>query len=245
VNPVPGLANLHDDVLAHIVSSPGIRAALQAKELEREALAFESQQKTFEAIDSFQRAIELNPRDGAIRRSLAMLRTRLGIRYAADHAINAAHNNLRAAVETDTTYALGFANLGTLLRDLGPPEYALSTTNQAILLEPDDDLAWVQLGSIQRKSGDLSGALESFKKAMDLNPQNASAASEWIDAKLALDAAPDFVGAVEFLQRYLDLEPENEDLMYRIGRYRDAMRRQHASSEALPPPATSADSSAR
>ncbi len=241
VNPVPGLAKLGDDVVATISSPPGegfdtaVRAAVQAKVLEREGHHFESEKKTFEAVDAFQRAIDRNPRDGSVRRSLAMLRTRLGIRYAADQSLAAAHNNMRAAVEADTTYAQGFANLGNLIMSLGPPEYALSTTHQALLIEPDDDLAWVQLGTIHRGIGDLDEAMANFERAMRLNPRNVSAALGWIDAKLEKEEpSPDVAGAVHFLEGYLAVEPQNEELQYRLGKYRDALRLRTESSAESP-----------
>jgi tetratricopeptide (TPR) repeat protein len=240
VNPVPGMAALGDDVLAEMAAADGSWATLvhqgvEARKLEREGLDFEVSEKTYEAIDAYQRALELNPRDGSVRRSMASLRTRMGIRYVADRSWTAAHQNLRAAVETDTTFAHGFANLGGLLLYTGPPDYAISTTFQAIELEPDDDLAWTQLGHIRRKQGLLEEAIPYYERALALNPQNADAAMSYVDSKLELDSRPENIAeAVRYLESFLPLEPENEDLIYRLGKYRDAMRRGFLVESELP-----------
>ena len=231
VNPVPGMAALGDDVLTEMGSSADpsfatlVRQGVEARKLEREALDFETNAKNFEAIDAYQRALELNPRDGSVRRSMASLRTRMGIRYVTDRAFTAAHQNLRAAVETDTTFAHGFANLGSLLLYTGPPDYAIATTYQAIQLEPDDDLAWAQLGNIRRKEGRLEEAIPYYERALELNPQNLDAAMPYVDTKLEVDIEPDIAEAVRYLESFLPLEPENEELIYRLGKYRDALRR--------------------
>jgi tetratricopeptide (TPR) repeat protein len=234
------MAALGDDVLAEMASADGSLATLvhqgvEARKLEREGSAFEVNEKTYEAIDAYQRALELNPRDGSVRRSMASLRTRMGIRYVADRAWTAAHQNLRAAVEIDTTFAHGFANLGSLLLYTGPPDYAISTTFQAIELEPDDDLAWAQLGHIRRKQGLLEEAIPYYERALALNPQNLAAAMSYVDSKLELDSRPENIAeAVRYLESFLPLEPENEDLIYRLGKYRDAMRRGFLVESELP-----------
>lgn len=254
VNPVPGLADLNDDV-ANILGGapvPGLgeaaRLGAAVRGLEREAGQFQAERRTFEAIDAYQRAIEINPRDGSVRRSLAMMRTRLGIQYVQDNSILAGHNNLRAAIEADSTYAQGFANLGGLLVDLGPPEYALATTHQAIVLEPDDDLSWAQLGEIRRRQAVFDEAARYFEKALELNPRNLVAATGYVDTKMEMDAQPDFAWAVGYLETFLADEPGNEDLLYRIGKLRDAMRQRRGVTpvdEATSPPVAAESTSAR
>jgi tetratricopeptide (TPR) repeat protein len=240
VNPVPGIAELGDDVFADLEAIPDdsfatlLRQGIEARKLEREAQDLEMEEKIYEAIDAYNRALELNPRDGSVRRSMASLRTRMGIRYVADRSFTAAHQNLRAAVETDTTYAHGFANLGSLLLYTGPPDYAIATAHQATLLEPDDDLSWALLGHIRRKQGNLPEAVPYYEKALELNPQNLDAAMAYVDTKMELDVDPDIAEAVHYLESFLVLEPDNEELLYRIGKYRDALRRGYISDPEIP-----------
>jgi spermidine synthase len=232
VDPVSGLAEIRDDVLRALVNAPeegfaeGLRRAIRARDLERAGLEREVQGDDFGAVDLYQSALELNPRDGSIRRVFATLRTQLGVQYADKHQFMAAHSNMREAVETDTTFAQGFANLGHLLLMIENFDYALSVTHQAAELEPDDDLFALQLGKIWKRRGYFDKALPYYERARALNPQNIEAAIGYIDTKLAMeDDKADLRMGLEFLRSHLAIAPNHPDLLYRIGKLEDAIRR--------------------
>jgi tetratricopeptide (TPR) repeat protein len=230
VDPVPGLAAIRGDVLAVLTNVPeagfeaAVRMATRARDLEREALDRELQGADLDAVAVYENALELNPNDGSIRRSLATLRSRMGIEYSNRQQFTAAHANLREAVETDTTFAQGFANLGTLLAMNEEFEYALSVSHEASDLEPDNDLFQLQIGRIWKQRGYLDRAIPYYEKAMALNPQSVEAAIGYIDTKLAMESdAPDLKAGLEFLRGYLKIDPDHTDLKFRILRLENAI----------------------
>ncbi|MEZ5063963.1 MAG: hypothetical protein R3B81_04470 [bacterium] len=231
VNAVPGLVALGDDPLAAVVDAPaGLRERV---ERDREALAkkweavdLEIAGQDLDAIAAYREALGLNPEDGSIRRAFAGLRSRMGIQYTIREAFSGAHSNMREAVEIDSTYAPGFANLGWLLMQGEQFDYAIACTGQAIELEPEDDLFRLQMGRIWKRRGYFDKALPFYEDAVRLNPRNIDAAIGYIDCKLSMeDEQADLQFGLEFLERYLALDPEHEELQYRIGKLKDAMRR--------------------
>jgi spermidine synthase len=234
VDPVPGLAAVRDDVLSAFASTPGgdfavaVRNAIEARDLEREGLEREHAFQNHEATEVYRKGIRLNPQDGALRRALASLRTRMGIESAAHRsAVTAAHGYIREAIEVDSTYADGFANLGMVLLMTKSHQYARSVTGQAIRLEPENELFHMQMGRIWKHWGYYDKALPWYEKAMELNPLNVTAAMAWLDTQLALDGEfADLEWGIAFLEPYRELEPDNRELHRRIDRMQEALDRQ-------------------
>jgi tetratricopeptide (TPR) repeat protein len=241
INPVPGLFALEDDLLPHLANVPeagfeaAVTNAIQARALERNALDLEASQTGPEdtrALDAWQTALELNPRDRAIRRRLADLRSRTGIEYANKLAVAAAHSNLRQAVEIDTTFADGFANLGRHLAMTGDYDFAIAVIEHAVEMEPDNDLFALLLAQTWKRRIYYDKALPWYEKAMELNPRNVEAAIGWVDTKLTMQENPDLEEGLAVLRRYRAFEPQNEDLTMRITRLSGAL----AKGKAPPPP---------
>jgi tetratricopeptide (TPR) repeat protein len=238
VDPVPGLAAIRDDVVATLVNTPGegfapaIAIAIRARDLEWKGLDFELDGNLEDATAAYREAISLNPHDGAVRRAFATLRSQQGIGYGNRQAFFVAHSYMREAVETDTSYAQGFGNLGLLLAQAEQFDYAIACTGQGIELAPDDDLLQLQMGRIWKQRGYYDKALPYYEKAMELNPKSVEAGIGFVDAKLAMEGdAADLRWGVDFLEKYRALEPQHEDLLYRIGKLNDALSR-HAKREA-------------
>lgn len=256
VDPVPGLAAIRDDVVGTLVGTPGegfapaIAIAIRARDLEWRGLDLELDGKPTEAVDAYREAISLNPHDGATRRALATLRSQQGIEYGTRQAFFAAHAYMREAVETDTTYAQGFGNLGLLLAQAENFDYAIACTGQGIELAPDDDLLVLQMGRIWKQRGYFDKALPYYKQALDLNPKNVEAGIGYVDAKLAMEGdAADLRWGVDFLEKFRPLEPDHEDLLYRIGKLNDALSRRakragEAAADSAAADSTAADSTA-
>ncbi len=72
--------------------------------------------------------------------------------------------------ERKANFGVGFCN-----NSLGNYSEAISYLQKAILQEPTYTAAYVELGYSQYKTGDNTAALESFNKAVSLNPKNENA----------------------------------------------------------------------
>jgi tetratricopeptide (TPR) repeat protein len=244
VDPVPGLAAIRDDVVATLENTPAkgfaaaIARAVQARDLEWKGLDLEIAGKPGDAIDAYRSAIALNPNDGAVRRAFATLRSQQGIQFGTRQSFFAAHAYMREAVETDTTYAEGFANLGYLLAQGEDFDYAIACTGQAITLAPDDDLFQLQMGRIWKQRGYFDKALPYYQAAMDLNPKNVEAAIGYVDTKLSMEGdSADLKWGLAFLEKYLAVDPHHVDLQYRIGKLKSVLARRARGESVRPPPA--------
>jgi tetratricopeptide (TPR) repeat protein len=221
---------LDGDVLPTLTNTPeaGFREAMEnvrrSRQLEMAALDLETQSREFDAVAAYREALQLNPNDGALRRALATLRTRMGIRHANLQKFTAAHTYLREAVEIDSTYAQGFANLGNLLIQSEDYDYAISSLGQATLLEPENDLFFTQLGRAWQIRGYHDKAFPYFKKAIELNPRNVDAHLRYIDAKLTIQGPnADLREGLAYLEQVHSWAPANRELIDRIGRLRAAV----------------------
>jgi tetratricopeptide (TPR) repeat protein len=235
VDPVSGLVGIRDDVVATLRNAPAegfaaaMAQALRARDLERTGLEFELRGEVDEATRSYLDAIAANPHDGAARRAYASLRSELGVGFANRQSFLIAHKYMREAVETDSTYAIGFGNLGLLLMQTESYDYAIACNDQALALAPDDDLFLIQLGRTWRGRGYLDKALPCFEEAMRLNPLNVEAAIGYVDTKLAMEGdSPDVQRGIDLLMSYRAVDPAHQDLLYRIRKLEDLQAKRNA-----------------
>ena len=228
IDPVPGLVAIRDDVLARfgnpseeeVVES--VREAIRARDLEREGIERELAADDYGAINAYEEALDLLPPDGSTRRALATLRSRMGAEFVTRLSEQASYQNLREAVVVDSTYAQGFANLGTYLFTTKTWDYAEAVIRKAISIAPNDDLYELLLGRTLKQRGQPANALPHYERAMKLNPRNVETALGYVDTKLTLELpSPDLQYGIDVLEGYLEFEPHNEVLRMRIGRLRD------------------------
>jgi spermidine synthase len=234
VDPVPGLAEIRDDVHDVFRNLPGagfdaaMARALRARDGQRAALAAEleagkSRERMREAAEMYEKALELNPNDGSIRRAAAAARTKLGIEFSKANAFTASYAQMLHAVETDSTYTLGFANLGRLLAGNQDYDYALAVAQKALDLAPDDELLLYQMARIWKLRGFFNRAIPYYEDALAVNPANVEVAMGLSDARLAWETRPDVARELAFLERYVELEPGNLELRIRVKRLREVL----------------------
>ncbi|MDP6530217.1 MAG: tetratricopeptide repeat protein [Gemmatimonadota bacterium] len=244
VNPVAGLAAIRDDALATYAGNPGdgfpeaLRIAVRARDLEHEGRAIERDGEALDAVEKYEAAQEMNPNDPSLRRSLASVHNDIGMAYAGRNAFTAAHHNFRTAMETDTTFALAFANMGHLLIQNNNMEYALSVTHEATKLDPENEIYWAQMGRIMKRNTRYEEAIPFFEKALQRNPDYVIAIQEYVDCTLAVQDIPDLLWGIRTLKRALEVDPGNREIRTRITRYEDAHKRHFRSDESAVPSAS-------
>ncbi len=134
-------------------------------------------------------------------------------------ALGQARRNLRSAagaveafervLELDPDNRLDLARQAApLLTDeylkLGRSDAVIATARKQLRWRPDDVTAWSHLGLAQQRRGDLQGALESHRRAYQLDPSQPELSN---NLGAALAALGDYRKAVEAYQRALALRP--------------------------------------
>ena len=66
-------------------------------------------------------------------------------------------------------------NLGIYLSGAGRTADAIAHYQRALTMRPNFTLAWIRLGDAQRESGDAKSAMESYRRALAIDPSNARA----------------------------------------------------------------------
>jgi predicted O-linked N-acetylglucosamine transferase (SPINDLY family) len=125
------------------------------------------------ALASFQRAFNLEP-DDAARLLLEGMHVLVGANGR--QAPPARH----ACSSPDSGPA--YLQLARLLRELGRRDDALALARQALLVKPGLGEAWSLIGHVQLLKGRWDLALESYRRAIELEPGSASARSHLVFA---------------------------------------------------------------
>ena len=90
----------------------------------------------------------------------------------------------------------------------GAPAAALLFQEHALRLKHDDTTLWLNLGTLRRTMGTLGSAESAFKKALDLDPNNALA---HYNLGAVYDADTKYDAAIEEYRRALVLDPDLAD----------------------------------
>jgi tetratricopeptide (TPR) repeat protein len=126
--------------------------------------------KPQEAEEQFEAAAGINPRDAFSMIDLGVCEKRLGNPEA---AISRYQSALR--VSTDRTLrSTAFSNLGSAYRQKGSYVLARQNYEAALNLLPDNDLALTGLGLVAQQTGDLAGAIDSYRRAAEAAPSDIS-----------------------------------------------------------------------
>lgn len=110
-------------------------------------------------------------------------------------------DDLNRAVELNPRARVGLYNRALALKNMGRYEEALSDLNRAIAIKPDSE-AHNNRGNVRKRLGDNAGAVEDYRKALELEPKNAAT---WFNLALVLENTGDLEGAFESAQRAASL----------------------------------------
>ena len=175
------------------------------------------------AADALRQALDLAPRHKSALQNSAELLRKQG-RY--EEAVRA----YQAVIERDGGYELAFAGLGDTLLQLRRYEEAVEALSKAVEIQPRAPLAvelHVLMGRAERELGRPDAAEGHFRRAMELNPDHATAL---LALAGVLDAQQRRAEADELLRRVRELRGDDAAVLQNVA---EALRKQERYDEAL------------
>jgi tetratricopeptide (TPR) repeat protein len=169
------------------------------------------------AIESLNKAAELDPKQGAVWTQLADAYVGKAQSTPPEAAANydKAFDAYKKAIEINPTDAGLYNNYAlNLAKDKKLDEAKVNLAKAAELDPPGAGKYYYNLGALLVNSGQNDAAMEEFKKAIDADPNYADAQYQYgvaLSAKATTDAKGNIVappGAVEALNKYLELKPD-------------------------------------
>ena len=123
-----------------------------------------------EAVEAFQRCLELEPKHVKAEDNLGLSYQALGRR---DEALQAYRNAIDWQAAAAVKNPGPFINIGSLFLETNQPEKAIEYLQKALEIAPDDSKAHQQLGRAYFNLNDLLKAVVELEKAAALAPNNA------------------------------------------------------------------------
>jgi Flp pilus assembly protein TadD len=188
-----------------------------------------------EAIQAYDKAIEINPQDADAwyykGTALDMLRKYDEAIQAFDRAIEInpqdadawyekgwnlgelgkheeAIEALDEAIRLDPNYASAWEDKGWNLGELGKHEEAIQALDKAIDIDPQYAYAWLIRGRVLYNQGKYDEAIQAYDKAIEINSQDADA---WYGKTLALDEQGKHDEANRTYDKAIEINPEIEE----------------------------------
>ena len=143
-----------------------IEANSDAITLNNRGITLRKSGKYQHAIESYNKAIELNPQYADAYNNRGFAYEQLG-----NH--QEAIKDYSKAIELDPQFAMAYNNRGNVYDDLGDYHHAISDYNKAIELDPQFAMAYYNRGLSYHRKKQYDKALEDFNKAIILDPNDA------------------------------------------------------------------------
>ncbi|CAG4910236.1 tetratricopeptide repeat protein [Paraburkholderia gardini] len=167
--------------------------------------ALRAQDKTDDAIASYRTAV-------ALKHDLRIAHHSLGLLLKARGEPEEAIRSLRHAL--DPTDADAHNSIGTVLRDIGDLDAALTHFDTAIALRPDFAEAHCNRGGVLRRQSRFEESVESCIRAIELAPTLAEAYNSLGIAYYGLDRLE---AATLSYRHAIELDPNNADAFHNLG----------------------------
>lgn len=153
-----------------------------------------------DAIEHFERAIQIKPDHEAVLNNLAFALLQMGM-------TNEAVDRLEQVVRIDAKSADAHYNLATVLIRVGRIQDAIGEYEQVVHLNPDHAEAHYTLGVLSARTGRIQEAVNEFLQTLRLRPDHANAHYA-VGVVLANEGQRD--EAISHLERAVTLEPGSE-----------------------------------
>jgi tetratricopeptide (TPR) repeat protein len=177
-------------------------------------------EKYLEAIQSYDRAIQLDPNYADAWNNKGVSLNILG-RY--EEALNATNE----AINLDPQYPDAWNNRGVSLNNMGQYEEALNATNKAIEFNPQYSEAWNNKGASLNSIGRYEEALYAVNKSIELDPQYPDS---WSNKGASLNNLGRYEEALNVIDKAIELNENMSEAwnnrcvsLNSLGRYEEAL----------------------
>jgi protein O-mannosyl-transferase len=131
-------------------------------------VALEKEGKPIDAMPHFFRAVELYPADPTGNFEIAMYYQRMGMLPEAV----AQDRKLLTLPLSDGIRAEVLSNLGYAYGSLGQYQQARSSFEEAVKSNPNQGRAWMGLGVVKQRAGDMNGAVDAYVRSVKESPSS-------------------------------------------------------------------------
>jgi tetratricopeptide (TPR) repeat protein len=208
------------DLVVRDLLGPGEAGNQRVEVVGAIAAAYDAMERLQDALDAYEKAIQLAPTD-------ARLRQRFGLLAARDGRFEESLAALTKATELEPDNSSFHTNLGGALRRLGRFEESLVAHERAVELDPKEPRARNRYGAALGMVGRADEALESFHRAIELEPENGEFHSN-LGVQLARMNRPE--DALAALERAVELMPSSAIPLLNLGH---ALRQADRTEEAI------------
>jgi tetratricopeptide (TPR) repeat protein len=162
------------------------------------------QRRYDQALDDYNRALEVDPQDGAAYRDRGNV-------YGLQRRFDQALEDLNKALELDPQDATAYSGRGNIYSWLRRYDQALEDLNRALELDPQNVRAYLHRGRVYSWLRRYDQALEDLNRALKLDPQNGAA---YRNRGNIYSWQQHYDQALEDLNRALEPNPQ-DDFAYR------------------------------
>jgi len=179
---------------------------MNAEEWFKKGLAFSEEGKSQEALEAFDKVIEIDPEHAEAWFWKGVALDRLGRHEEAREAYDKAREAYDKALEIDRQDAEAWNGKGAALDRLGRHEEALDAFSRALKMRPHYPKAWYNQGVALGELGRHEEAVEAYEKAIEIDPQYAKA---WYNKGVALGELGRHEKAVEAFEKAIEIDPQD------------------------------------
>jgi uncharacterized protein len=194
-----------EEAMYEIIKLKEFAVKIKNKELDGKIQLYEgqlliSEKKYEEALESFNQAIDINPKDDMALSNKGIALINLGKNEEALESFN-------QAIDINPKNDAALTRKGIALKNLGKFENALESFIQALDINPKNEIALSRKGIALIILGKNEDALESFNQVLEINPKNDAALTRKGIALIILDKHED---ALESFNQALDINPKSD-----------------------------------
>lgn len=172
-----------------------------------QGMAMSSQGRTDEALQAFDRTLQLRPDMDKVWFDKARTLESAG-RFK--EALSCYDEVLKLNPQSHEAWY----NKGNCMMGMGDLNGAISAYDQAIQMVPSKVEAWLNKGAAHMRASDFGPAIQSYNRALKLAPQSVEG---WYNLGNCLDRVGDMKGAVDAYGRAVKLDPYHENSWYNMG----------------------------